>query len=119
VQLVNVSNGDMLSRDGQAVALVHREDAGWYPGKCDASTGLWRISGDGILYAITSRRRAKGATSVNIRPNVRNSAMQADPGICSLRECHYQVGRLLSWIPKRKIRRDELREYSKIKDQRG
>jgi general secretion pathway protein D len=79
LQLVNVSNGDMLSRDGQAVALVHREDAGSIQANATRPPGSGGISGDGILYAITFQAKAKGATSVNIRPNVRNSAMQVIP----------------------------------------
>jgi general secretion pathway protein D len=79
LQLVNVSNGEMLSRDGQAVALVHRDDAGSIQANATRPPGSGGVSGDGILYAITFQAKAKGATSVNIRPNVRNSAMQVIP----------------------------------------
>jgi general secretion pathway protein D len=90
LQLVNVSNGDLLSRDGQAVALVHREDAGNIQANATRPPGSGGISGDGILYSITFQAKAKGATSVNIRPSVRNSAMQvipvsASPGVVTIK----------------------------------
>lgn len=76
LQLVNVSNGDLLSRDGQAVALVHREETGTIQANATRPPGSGGVSGDGILYALTFQAKAKGQASVNVRPSVRNSAMQ-------------------------------------------
>jgi general secretion pathway protein D len=79
LQLVNVANGDMMSRDGQAVALVHREDGGSIQANATRPPGSGGISGDGIIYTLTFKAKGAGTTSVNIRPSVRNSSMQIIP----------------------------------------
>jgi general secretion pathway protein D len=79
LQLVNVANGDMMSRDGQAVALVHREDGGSIQANATRPPGSGGISGDGIIYTLTFKAKVAGTTSVNIRPSVRNSNMQIIP----------------------------------------
>ncbi|MCU1285595.1 MAG: type and secretion system protein [Acidobacteriales bacterium] len=83
LQLVNVSNGDFLSRDGQAVALVHREDLGTIQANATRPPGSGGVSGDGILYALTFQAKAKGQANVSIRANVKNSAMQTVPAAVS------------------------------------
>jgi general secretion pathway protein D len=82
LQVVNVSNGRLLSRDGQAVALVHRDDT---------STGILQmtatrppnsggVSGDGDVFTITFMARAPGTSTLRInRDGLRDSAMQPIP----------------------------------------
>jgi len=79
LELVNVSNGNLLSKDGQAVALVHREDT---------TTGLLQvtatrppnsggISGDGEVFTLTFMARAPGTSQLSIvRDGIRDAAMQ-------------------------------------------
>src|SRR5258706_16380422 len=49
LQVVNVSNGGFLSQDGQAVALVHRDDpaTGTLQIKATRPTGAGGVSGQG------------------------------------------------------------------------
>jgi general secretion pathway protein D len=79
LQFVSVSNGDMLSRDGQAVALVHREDNGTVQANATRPPGAGGVSGDGVLYSITFKAKGKGEASVNIRPSMRGSDMKVIP----------------------------------------
>jgi general secretion pathway protein D len=82
LQVLNVSNGDLLSRDGQAVALVHREDVehGTIQLNATRPPGSGGISGDGVLYVITFQAKYKGDSQLAIpRPNARNSQQQSIP----------------------------------------
>jgi general secretion pathway protein D len=82
LQLVNIFNGDFLTRDGQAVALVHREDlqAGTVQANATRPPNASGITGDGLLYTLTFEAKAKGDTTINVvRPSFRNSAMQPVP----------------------------------------
>jgi general secretion pathway protein D len=79
LQFMNVTNGDMLSRDGQAVALVHREDAGSIQANATRPPGSGGISGDGVIYTLTFKAKGTGTTNVTVRPSVRNSSMQVIP----------------------------------------
>jgi general secretion pathway protein D len=78
LQLVNVDVGDMLGRDGQAVALVHRDDG---EGNVAISTsrppGTAGITGAGTLCTLTFQAKAAGDASIAItRPVVRDSKQQ-------------------------------------------
>ena len=82
LQLMNINNGDMLSRDGQAVALVHREDANTGTIQANASRppSSGGVSGDGVVYTLTFQAKQKGNAVLAVgRPSVRNSAMQSMP----------------------------------------
>ncbi len=82
LQLVNISNGDLLSRDGQPVALVHREDlqTGTVQANATRPPNTPGISGDGVLYTLTFQAKFKGDSTVNIvRPSFRSSTMQPIP----------------------------------------
>ncbi|HEX8992455.1 MAG TPA: cohesin domain-containing protein, partial [Anaerolineales bacterium] len=82
LQMVNVSNGSFLSQDGQAVAVVHRDDA---------STGTLQItatrppnapgvSGQGHVFTLTFMAKAAGEGQLAIsRAGVKDSNMQAIP----------------------------------------
>ena len=82
LQLMNVDSGDMLSRDGQAVALVHREDVnnGTIQANASRPPSSGGVSGDGTVYTLTFQAKQKGNSVLAVaRPTVRNSAMQSIP----------------------------------------
>lgn len=66
LQLLNVSNGGYLSRDGQAVAITHREDPG--TGKLQVSAirppNTPGLAGEGAVITLTFLAKGKGETSV-------------------------------------------------------
>jgi len=61
LSLVNVTSGDLLSRDNQAVALVHRDDG---PGSITINAarppGLAGINGAGVVCALTFQAKTAG-----------------------------------------------------------
>jgi general secretion pathway protein D len=77
LQLVNVSNGGFLSQDGQAVALVHREDetSGTLQITATRPPGSGGISGQGTVVTMTFQAKASGQTPLTI---TRGGAL--DPG---------------------------------------
>jgi general secretion pathway protein D len=80
LQLVNVSNGGFLSQDGQAVALVHREDEAIGQSQITASRppGTGGVSGQGAVVTITFQAKADGQTPLTItRGGARDPGLQA------------------------------------------
>jgi general secretion pathway protein D len=80
LEFVSISNGDMLSRDGQPVALVHREDVagGVIQANATRPPGSPGISGEGVLYTLTFVAKQRGDSQLTIaRPSLRNSAQNA------------------------------------------
>src|ERR1700746_2846251 len=80
LQLVNVSNGGFLSQDGQAVALVHREDetTGTLQITATRPPGSGGVSGQGAVVTMTFQAKASGQTPLTItRGGARDPAMQA------------------------------------------
>ena len=78
LSMVNVEQGDLLSRGGQSVALVHREDGS---GNVTINTalppGAAGVNGAGTVCTLTFTAKAAGPTTVAItRPAVLNSAQQ-------------------------------------------
>ena len=78
LQLVNVSNGSFLSRDGQPVVIVHREDA---PGLEQISAtrppGSGGITGEGTVFTLTFMAKAPGQSTLRItKAGARDPAMQ-------------------------------------------
>ncbi len=92
LQLVNVDTGDLLGKDGQAVALVHRDDgAGNVVVSTSRPPGVAGITGSGTLCVLTFQAKAKGDASIAItRPVVRNSKQQALPTTGSQGVIHIQ-----------------------------
>jgi len=81
LSLVNVDYGDFLSRDGQAVALVHRDDG---PGviTIDASRppGVAGLSGAGVVCVLSFQARAAGESALTMtKAAAVNSAQQQVP----------------------------------------
>src|SRR5579863_7421555 len=64
LQLVNVSNGGFLSQDGQAVALVKREDetTGTLQVTATRPPGSGGVSGQGTVVTMTFQAKASGQT---------------------------------------------------------
>ena len=80
LQLVNVSNGGFLSQDGQAVALVHREDelVGQSQITATRPPGAAGVSGQGAVVTITFQAKASGQTPLTItRGGARDPGLQA------------------------------------------
>jgi general secretion pathway protein D len=80
MQLVNVSNGGFLSQDGQAVALVHREDAtsGTLQITATRPPGAGGVSGQGAVVTMTFQAKSDGQTPLTItRGGARDPGMQA------------------------------------------
>jgi len=82
LSLVNVSNGGFLSQDGQAVALVHREDdaKGELTVTATRPPGAGGVSGQGSVVTITFQAKESGQTPLKI---TRGGAL--DPGMQSIR----------------------------------
>ena len=80
LQLVNVSNGGFLSQDGQAVALVHREDetVGQLQITATRPPGAGGVSGQGAVVSITFQAKMTGQTPLTItRGGARDPGLQA------------------------------------------
>src|SRR5580698_6447924 len=80
LQLVNVSNGGFLSQDGQAVALVHREDetTGTLQITATRPPGAGGVSGQGAVVTMTFQAKASGQTPLTItRGGARDPGQQA------------------------------------------
>jgi general secretion pathway protein D len=80
LQLVNVSNGGFLSQDGQAVALVHREDETLGQSQITATRppGAGGVSGQGSIVTMTFEAKASGQTPLTItRGGARDPGLQA------------------------------------------
>jgi general secretion pathway protein D len=80
LQLVNVSNGGFLSQDGQAVALMHREDetTGTLQITASRPPGAGGVSGQGKVVTLTFQAKASGQTPLTItRGGARDPAQQA------------------------------------------
>ena len=76
LQVTSVSAGDFLSRDGQPVALVHREDpnAGLITFTATRPPGTGGVSGSGVLLTVTFLAKSPGQSSVVVsRPGGQSS----------------------------------------------
>ena len=82
LQLLNVSNGPLLEQDGQAVALVHRDDAmaGILQLTASRPPGTAGVSGSGSVFTLTFQAKAPGQATLSInRAQLKNAAMQTMP----------------------------------------
>jgi general secretion pathway protein D len=79
VQVLNVSNGGFLSQDGQAVALVHRDDptTGTLQVTATRPPGSGGVSGQGTVVTLTFMAKSPGQSALTItRGGARDPAMQ-------------------------------------------
>jgi general secretion pathway protein D len=82
LELVNVSSGPFLSKDGQAVALVNRNDpmTGTLNVTATRPPGAGGVSGDGQVFTLTFMAKAAGQSNLTInRAQMRDPANQAMP----------------------------------------
>jgi general secretion pathway protein D len=82
LQVVNVSNGGLLSQDGQAVALVHRDDdtTGALQVTATRPPGASGISGQGAVITLTFLSKGSGQSTLTIsKGGARDPSMQALP----------------------------------------
>jgi general secretion pathway protein D len=80
LQVLNVSNGSFLSQDGQAVALVHRDDdtTGTLQITATRPPGASGISGQGTVVTLTFMARSAGQSTLAIsKGGTRDPNMQA------------------------------------------
>lgn len=79
LEVVNVSNGGFLSQDGQAVALVHRDDplTGTLQVTATRPPGAGGVSGQGTVMTLTFMAKGAGQSALTItRGGARDPAMQ-------------------------------------------
>jgi general secretion pathway protein D len=81
LSLVNVATGDLLGRDGQAVALVHRDDG---PGSISINAarppGAAGMNGSGVVCVLSFQAKTPGESVVSMtRAATVNSAQQQAP----------------------------------------
>jgi len=81
LSLVNVDYGEFLSRDGQAVAMVHRDDG---PGTITLNVsrppGVSGVSGTGVVCILSFQSKAAGESAITvIRAAAVNTAQQQTP----------------------------------------
>jgi len=82
LQVVNVSNGGLLSQDGQIVTLVHRDDdsTGTLQVTATRPPGATGISGQGVVVTLTFMAKGSGQSTLTIsKGGARDPAMQALP----------------------------------------
>ena len=80
LQVANVSNGSLLSQDGQIVTVTHREDDGTMQVVATRPPGSAGVSGQGSVVTLTLVAKAPGQASLTIaRGGARDPAMQALP----------------------------------------
>jgi len=79
LQVVNVSSGNFLSKDGQAVALVHRDDdtSGTLQITASRPPGSTGVTGQGTIVTLTFMAKEAGQCNITIsKGGVRDPAMQ-------------------------------------------
>jgi general secretion pathway protein D len=82
LQVVNVSNGGFLSQDGQAVALVHRDDdqTGTLQITATRPPGSGGVSGQGSVVTLTFVAKVPGQSALTIaRGGARDPNLQSIP----------------------------------------
>jgi general secretion pathway protein D len=75
ISLVNVGDGDFLNRDGQIVAMAHRDDGpGTITLNASRPPGAPGISGAGVVCVLTFQAKTTGESAINI---TRSGAMDS------------------------------------------
>ncbi len=85
LELVNVDSGNFLSRDGQAVALVHRDDGnGLVTISTSRPPNVAGVNGQGSLCTLTFKAVAAGDSNLAlVKVGARNSAQANLPAVGS------------------------------------
>jgi len=79
LSVVKIDNGDFLTRDGQPVALVNRDDVniGVLVASASRPPGSGGVTGQGTVFTVTLQAKQPGDTVLSItRPGARNSQQQ-------------------------------------------
>jgi general secretion pathway protein D len=81
LSLVNVTSGDLLGRDNQAVALIHRDDG---PGNITINAarppGVAGVNGAGVICVLSFQAKTAGESTLSLsRGGAINSAQQQSP----------------------------------------
>jgi general secretion pathway protein D len=79
LQFAQVTNGDLLTRDGVPVPVVHRADpaSGTLQISAQRPPGSPGVSGDGVVFNLTFTAKARGASGIVINNSAaRNSQNQ-------------------------------------------
>ena len=82
LQLVNVSNGGFLGKDGQSVALMHRDDpnTGTLQVTATRPPSSGGVTGQGPVFTLTFMAKAPGQATLSVsRAGARDPAMQVIP----------------------------------------
>jgi general secretion pathway protein D len=79
LSVINVDTGDFLGRDGQTVALTHRDDGnGMLVIASSRPPGVAGVSGGGTVCILTFKAKAAGDVSITlVRAAAKNSAQQS------------------------------------------
>jgi general secretion pathway protein D len=90
LDLVNVDSGDFLGRDGQAVALSHRDDGnGMAMISASRPPGVAGVSGQGNVCTLTFKAKAAGdSTLALVKVGAKNSAQANLPAVGSQAVVH-------------------------------
>ena len=78
LSLVNVGDGDLLNRDGQIVAMSHRDDGpGTITLNASRPPGAPGVNGAGVVCVLSFQAKAAGESAISIvRPGAMNSAQK-------------------------------------------
>ena len=90
LELVNVDAGDFLSRDGQAVAMVHRDEGnGLVTISTSRPPGVAGMSGQGSICTLTFKAKAAGDSNLAlVKVGAKNSAQATLPVVGSQAVVH-------------------------------
>jgi general secretion pathway protein D len=90
LQLVNVDSGEFLSKDGQAVALSHRDDGnGMVTISISRPPGVAGITGAGSVATLTFKAIAPGDSNLSlVKVGARNSSLATLPVVGSQSTVH-------------------------------
>jgi general secretion pathway protein D len=90
LELVNVDAGDFLSRDGQAVAIVHRDEGnGLVTISTSRPPGAKGVSGQGNVCTLTFKATAAGDSNLSlVKVGARNSTQSTLPAVGSQAVVH-------------------------------
>ena len=90
LDLVNVDAGDLLAHDGQAVALVHRDEGnGLVTVSSSRPPGVAGVDGQGSVCTLTFKAKAAGdSTLALVKVGAKNSAQANLPAVGSQAVVH-------------------------------
>ena len=90
LSLVNVDAGDMLGHDGQAVAVVHRDEGnGSVAVSMSRPPGVRGVDGQGQICILTFKANASGDSTVSLtKVGAKNSAQTSMPAVGSQAVVH-------------------------------